>query len=307
MKGRCHVPGTPYRVPSAECRVPGLRRRFTRVWTPAILLLCVAQGLAAQARRNVILATTTSTQDTGLLDSLVPRFEQQCRCKVKTIAVGTGQSLALGARGEADVVLVHAPSVEKRYVAEGTFINRRMVMTNDFVLVGPADDPAGLREAKSLKEALGRLAGGKAPFASRADSSGTHILELDQWQAAGIAPSGAWYLQVGQGMAATLRIASEKRAYTLADRGTFLAARQSLQLEILFQRAPELLNVYHVMEVNPEIWPNVNHEGGRAFADFMVSPATQAFIRTFGVARFGQPLFIPQAGRREAELVAPAG
>jgi tungstate transport system substrate-binding protein len=275
----------------------------------AFLLLfsvALAGSLAAQARRDVILATTTSTQDSGLLDSLVPRFERICRCRVKTIAVGTGQSLALGARGEADVVLVHAPSLEKRYVAEGLFRNRRLVMTNDFVLVGPAADPAGLRQATSLKDAFQRLGAGNTPFASRADSSGTNILELNQWKTAGLAPSGAWYLQVGQGMAATLRIASEKGAYTLTDRGTYLAVHQGLALEVLYQGAPQLLNIYHVMEVNAEVFPNVNHDGGRAFADFMVAPATQAFIRTFGTAKFGQPLFTPQAGKREEDLLQPA-
>ena len=265
-----------------------------------------AGGLAAQARRDVILATTTSTQDSGLLDSLVPRFEKQCDCRVKTIAVGTGQSLALGARGEADVVLVHAPSVEKRYLAEGQFINRRLVMTNDFVIVGPPGDPAGLRGLKTLEAVFRKLGDGTARFASRADSSGTHIMELNQWKAVGATPSGAWYLQVGQGMAATLRIASEKGAYTLTDRGTYLALKQGLQLDVEFQGAPELLNMYHVMEVNPEKWPHVNHEGGRAFADFMLAPETQTFIRSFGVQRFGQPLFIPQAGTREEDLLKPA-
>lgn len=270
------------------------------------LLFPLGDGLAAQARRDVILATTTSTQDSGLLDSLVPRFEKQCHCRVKTIAAGTGQSLALGARGEADVVLVHAPAVEKRFVAEGTFINRRLVMSNDFVIVGPPGDPAGLHGRPSLGAAFRRLGEGTAPFASRADSSGTNILELNQWKRAGIAPSGGWYLQIGQGMAATLRIASEKAAYALTDRGTFLALRQGLRLEVAVEGAPELLNIYHVMEVNPEVWPNVNHDGGRAFADFMLLPATQEFIRTFGVRKFGQPLFTPQAGRREDDLLKPA-
>jgi len=288
---------------SPEFRVPSWPQ-------PAILgvalLSLVSSGLAAQARRDVILATTTSTQDSGLLDSLVPRFEMQCRCRVKTIAVGTGQSLALGARGEADVVLVHAPTVERRYVSEGQFINRRLVMTNDFVIVGPPGDPAGLHGLKTLATVFRRLGEGTTPFASRADSSGTNIMELNQWKAAGATPSGAWYLQIGQGMAATLRIASEKGAYTLTDRGTYLALKQGLQLDVAFEGAPELLNIYHVMEVNPEIWPNVNHDGGRAFADFMVAPATQTFIRTFGVQKFGQPLFIPQAGRREEDLLKPA-
>jgi tungstate transport system substrate-binding protein len=212
----------------------------------------------------------------------------------------------LGARGEADVVLVHAPTLEKRYVAEGLFRNRRLVMTNDFVLVGPAADPAGLRQATSLKDAFGRLGAGVAPFASRADSSGTNILELNQWKTAGLTPTGGWYLQVGQGMAATLRIASEKGAYSLTDRATYLAVRQGLALEVLFQGPAELLNIYHVMEVNPDVFPNVNHDAARAFADFMVSPATQAFIRTFGTGKFGEPLFTPQAGKREEELLRPA-
>ncbi|MEO8140717.1 MAG: substrate-binding domain-containing protein [Gemmatimonadota bacterium] len=286
-----------------ESRVP---KWLSRAIFGVGLVSLSAGGLDAQAHRDVILATTTSTQDSGLLDSLVPRFEKQCYCRVKTIAVGTGQSLALGARGEADVVLVHAPSVEKRYLAEGQFINRRLVMSNDFVVVGPHGDPAGLHLLPTIAAVFMRLGQGKAAFASRADSSGTHILELNQWKAAGVAPSGAWYLQVGQGMAATLRIASEKGAYTLTDRGTYLALKQGLQLDVEFEGAPELLNIYHVMEVNPDKWPNVNHDGGRAFADFMLTPETQAYIGRFGVQRFGQPLFIPQAGKREEDLLRPA-
>lgn len=270
------------------------------------LLLAIPILLHAQAPRDVILATTTSTQDSGLLDSLVPRFERQCRCRVKTIAVGTGQALSLGARGDADVVLVHAPALERRYVAEGLFVNRRLVMTNEFVVVGPPADPAGILRQRSLGEVFRRLGEGAAPFVSRADSSGTNILELNQWKAAGVKPEGAWYLEAGQGMAATLRIAAEKGAYTLTDRGTFLALRQGLDLAVAFEGAPELLNIYHVMEVNAEVFPVVNREGGRVFADFMLAPATQAFIKTFGVAAFGQPLFIPRAGRREEDLLPPA-
>jgi len=277
-------------------------------WGRALLaaLLLVPASLPAQARRDVILATTTSTQDSGLLDSLVPRFERLCGCRLKTIAVGTGQSLALGARGEADVVLVHAPALERRYVNEGLFIHRRLVMSNDFVLVGPGNDPAGVRGLPGVVQVFRRLADGMAPFASRADSSGTHILELNQWQAAGLAPTGPWYLQVGQGMGATLRVASEKRAYALTDRGTYLALRGVLDLDILHEGSPELLNIYHVMEVNPEVYPQVNGPGARAFAEFMVSAGTQGIIRSFGTRRFGQPLFVPQAGRRESDLVVPA-
>jgi tungstate transport system substrate-binding protein len=268
-----------------------------------LLLLLLPAGLAAQAGRDVILATTTSTQDSGLLDSLVPRFERLCACRLKTIAVGTGQSLALGARGEADVVLVHAPALEQRYVREGLFINRRLVMSNDFVVVGPREDPAGVRGLPDVAGVFRRLAERRATFVSRADSSGTHILELNQWKVAGRVPAGSWYLQVGQGMGATLRVASEKQAYTLADRGTYLALRDLLALDILHQGSPELLNIYHVMEVNPEVFPLVNAAGARAFADFVVSPGTQGIIRDFGVQRFGQPLFVPRAGRQEAELL----
>lgn len=272
----------------------------------ALLLLAAAVPLPAQSRRDVILSTTTSTYDTGLLDSLMPRFEKECRCRVKTIAVGSGAALALGGRGEADVVLAHAPSVELRYVGEGTLRNRRLVMTNDFIIVGPPTDPAGLRNIKQLKQAYQRLAEGKAPFVSRGDSSGTSILELNQWKAAGIRPDGAWYLQAGQGMAATLRIASEKQGYTLTDRGTFLATRKDLELAIVSEGAPELLNIYHVLEVNGDIFPDANAAGGRALADFLVRKDVQDYIATFGVAKFGQPLFTPQAGKREQDLTAPA-
>ncbi len=276
---------------------------------PALAAAClVALGALvpahapARPNRDVILATTTSTQDTGLLDSLVPRFERTCGCRVKTIAVGTGRALALAARGEADVALVHAPALEERYVAQGKFVGRRLVMTNDFVVLGPKADPAGLRRARQVEDAFRALAEGKAPFASRADSSGTHLLELSLWKQAGIEPKGPWYLEVGQGMGATLRIASQKEAYTLSDRGTFLAQRSTLDLDVVFQGAPELLNIYHVMLPNPDSFPKVNIAGGRAFADFLVAPETQAFIGRFGTGRFGEPLFKPAANRREEDL-----
>jgi tungstate transport system substrate-binding protein len=266
----------------------------------SLLLLVSAAG--AQRGRDVILATTTSTQDTGLLDSLVPRFERTCGCRVKTIAVGTGRALALAGRGEADVALVHAPALEERYVAEGKFMDRRLVMTNDFVLLGPPADPAGLRQRHEVDEVFRTLAAGAAPFASRADSSGTHLLELSLWRRVGAQPKGAWYLEVGQGMGATLRVASQKRAYTLSDRGTFLAQRATLDLSVIFDGAPELLNIYHVMVPNPDSFPRANLAGGRAFAEFLVAPETQAFIARFGTERFGQPLFKPAANLREEDL-----
>ena len=243
--------------------------------------------------KDVILATTTSTQDSGLLDVLVPVFEKQTGYTVRTIAIGTGQALATGANGEADVVLVHAPDLEEKYVAQGAFVNRRLVMHNDFLVVGPAGDPGGVRGTAGAAAALARIAEVGVPFVSRGDNSGTHFLEKKVWKAAGVEPGGAWYIEAGQGMGATLMIASEKRAYTLADRGTYLAFRGKIQIEPMVEGDPLLLNRYHVMEVNPERFPKVNHAGARAFADFLVSSQVQAIIRTFGINRFGSPLFFP--------------
>jgi tungstate transport system substrate-binding protein len=245
----------------------------------------------------VILATTTSTQDSGLLDVLIPLFEQQTGYIVKTVAVGTGQSLALGDRGDADVVLVHAPQLEREYEAKGTLLNRRLVMHNDFVLVGPKTDPAGLKELKTAAEALQRIASRALPFVSRGDNSGTHNMERSLWKLVGIEPQGKWYLESGQGMSATLMIAAEKGAYTLTDRATYLAVQRRIDLALLLAGDALLLNVYHVMESNPARHSRVNAPGGRAFADFMVSPQAQAVIRTYGVETYGQPLFVPDAGK----------
>ena len=250
----------------------------------------------------VILSTTTSTQDSGLLDVLVPRFERQTGYTVKTISVGTGQALALAARGEADVVLCHAPSLEKRYLADGTLTHRRLVMYNDFVLVGPAADPAKIAGATSAVAALGRIAAAGARFVSRGDRSGTHTLELLLWKAAGVVPAAPWYLESGQGMGATLGLADDRRAYTLTDRATLLAFGKRVALTIMVEGDRPLLNVYSVMEVNPANGPRVNTAGGRAFADFMVSPEVQQVIRTFGVDRRGRPLFVPIAGQHEEDV-----
>jgi len=221
---------------------------------------------------------------------------------VKTISVGTGQALALGGRGEADVVLVHAPEAERRYVAEGTLINRQLVMHNDFIVVGPKEDPAQIRNLKKASGALRRIAEMKAAFVSRGDNSGTHQLEKRLWKEAERDPIGEWYLESGQGMGQTLAIASEKRAYTLTDRGTYVALKKRVQLEVLVERGKSLLNIYSVMEVSPARFPKVNAAGGKAFADFMVSAETQAVIKTFGIEKFGEPPFFPDAGKREEEL-----
>jgi len=216
--------------------------------------------------------------------------------------VGTGQSLAMGARGDADVVLVHAPSLEKKYVAEGAFTNRRMVMFNDFVVVGPPSDPAKVKGTRRVADVFRRIEESKVPFVSRGDNSGTHILELSLWERAGVKPAGPSYIQIGQGMGAALNVASEKKAYTLTDRGTFLALQRRLSIEIVFEKARPLLNIYHVMEVNPSRFPKVNHEGGRAVADFMLSADAQKAIETFGVEKYRQPLFFPAAGKREEQM-----
>lgn len=263
-----------------------------------LLLLAFAAGPAA-AQRPVILATTTSTQDSGLLDVLVPRFEKKTGYTVKTIAVGTGQSLALGDRGEADVVLVHAPKLELEYLAKENLINRRLVMHNDFTLVGPPADPAGIKGLKKAAEAVRKIAQRGARFVSRGDNSGTHNTERSLWKVAGIVPKGSWYIESGQGMGATLTIASEKGAYTLADRATYLAFQKRIQLAILLEGDAPLLNIYHVMQVNPARHRKVNAAGGKALADFLVSPEAQEVIRAFGVEKYGQPLFFPDAGKPE--------
>ena len=265
---------------------------------------------AEPTQKNVILSTTTSTQDSGLLGVLVPLFEKQTGYSVKTVSVGTGQALALAAKGDADVALVHAPSLEKQYVAEGKLLNRRLVMYNDFVIIGPKEDPAKVRSSKSASGALKAIEQAKVSFVSRGDNSGTHILEKSLWKAAGIEPKGSWYMEARQGMGATLGIANERNAYTLTDRGTYLALRNRVSplrnrvsLRILIEGDRALLNIYSVMEVNPANGPRINSVGGKAFADFMVAPETQNVIRNFG-KKFGQSLFIPVAGKKEDDLGA---
>ena len=269
----------------------------------ALLVSAGSQVWSGEAiTKSVILSTTTSTQDTGLLDVLIPRFEQQAGYSVKVISVGTGQALALAAKGDADVALVHAPSLEKQYVADGKLLNRRLVMYNDFVIVGPKEDPAKIRSTKSALTAMRLIAQSKSRFVSRGDNSGTHTLEKSLWKEASIAPNGDWYIEAGLGMAATLGVANERNAYTITDRGTYLALGKRLMLPILIAGDKVLLNIYSVLEVNPANGPRINAAGGKALADFMVAPATQSFIRSFGIEKFGEPLFVPVAGKREEEL-----
>jgi tungstate transport system substrate-binding protein len=269
----------------------------------AVILALTAWVQAQAQQKNIILSTTTSTQDSGLLDVLIPIFEKKTGYFVKTIAVGSGQAMAMGQKGEADVLLVHSPAAEKKFVSEGYGVNRRLVMHNDFIVVGPAEDPAKIKGTKAAVEAFKKIASAGQVFLSRGDKSGTHSKELAIWKAAGISPEGQkWYQQTGLGMGQTLNVASEKKGYTLADRGTYLALKKNLGLDILAEGDAILLNIYHVIEVNPAKWPKVNAAGSRAFADFVVSKEVQEIVKTFGVDKFGSPLFFPDAGKKEEEL-----
>lgn len=283
--------------------------RLTRILTVflAVFMLtaAVSASTACAASKTLILATTTSTQDSGLLDVLVPMFEKQSGYFVKTISVGSGQAMKMGEKGEADVLLVHSPDAEKAFVAQGFGVNRRLVMHNDFIILGPAKDPAKVRGAKSAAEALKKIAASGALFLSRGDNSGTHAKEKGLFKAAGINPEGQkWFQQTGLGMGETLNVAAEKGGYLLADRGTYLALNKKtrLGLEILVSGEPKLLNIYHVIEVNPAKWSTVNSAGARAFGDFMVSKKAQDVIRSFGKKEYGAPLFFPDAGKKPESL-----
>jgi tungstate transport system substrate-binding protein len=275
---------------------------------PGLLLALVAAltlVLPASAQTpstTVILSTTTSTQDSGLLDVLVPAFERRTGYTVKTISVGTGQALALAARGEADVTLAHAPALEKKYVSEGKMTNRRLVMYNDFLIIGPQDDPAKIKGETRAVAALKKIAAAGSRFVSRGDKSGTHMLELALWKQAGVTPAAPWYIESGQGMGGTLGIADDRSAYTITDRATMLAFSKRVRLQPMVEGDRPLLNIYSVMEVNPANGPRVNAAGGKAFADFMLAPETQATIKTFGIEKYGQPLFVPIAGKKDEDF-----
>jgi len=259
------------------------------------------QQAAEPENQEVILATTTSTFDSGLLDVLQPEFEKQTGYKLTIVSVGSGAAIAMAERGEADVLLVHSPADEIRIADAGAAINRQLVMHNDFIVIGPADDPAGIK-GKPTGEAFKAIAGSKSLFISRGDESGTHKKELGIWKKAGIEPSGDWYRQTGTGMGGTINVAAEKGGYTLTDRATYLSLKKNMDLVILIEGDKDLLNIYHVMQVNPEKFEKVNAEGGKAFEDFMLSQETQEIIGTFGVDKFGSPLFFPDAGKNEEEL-----
>jgi tungstate transport system substrate-binding protein len=285
-------------------------KRLNRTCSIALIIsvmsvvFCVLPSIAAPPQqKNIILATTTSTQDSGLLDVLLPVFNKATGYFVKTIAVGSGQAMAMGQKGEADVLLVHSPDAEKKFMAEGYGVNRKLVMHNDFIILGPKTDPAGIKGSRSSLEAFRKIASANAVFMSRGDNSGTHAKERSIWKAAGINPEGQkWYQQTGLGMGQTLNVAAEKKTYILADRGTYLALKKNLGLDVLVEGDAVLLNIYHVIEVNHAKWPKVNNAGAKAFSDFMVGRQTQDIIRKFGVEKYGSPLFFPDAGKKEEAL-----
>lgn len=278
-------------------------KRITVLLLSAFCLLLAACGPKPPANPNLILATTTSTQDSGLLDVLIPLFEEEYGYTVQTVAVGSGEAMKMGEEGNADVLLVHAPSSEVAFMDNGFGRDRFLVMHNDFIIVGPASDPAGIKGMTSASDAFKKVYESGAQFVTRGDDSGTHKKELALWKSAALDPAGrAWYLETGQGMGASLTVASEKGAYILTDRATYLANKGNLQLEILVEGDTSLLNIYHVITVNPDKWSEVNYEGALAFARFMIADATQKIIGEFGLDTFGQPLFYPDAGKTEGEL-----
>ncbi|MCI0335737.1 MAG: substrate-binding domain-containing protein [Planctomycetes bacterium] len=294
------------------------------------LALCVAVALtlahsagcnrSAKTANTITLATTTSTQDTGLLDFLAPKFREQTGIEVQVVAVGSGQAMELGRRGDADVLLTHAPAAEQKFMDEGWGHERRPVMYNDFVLVGPKSDPAMIGKQSTVIEAFSRLVDQEAPFVSRGDDSGTHQREIEIWGLAGhhrrdgraesseqkvpvplSAPTGDWYIHAGTGMAQALRMANEKRAYTLTDRGTFLALRKELDLQIVFEGDPFLKNNYSVIVCSSQKHPHLNTQAAEQFANFLTDPTTQQLIANFGVNKFDEPLFYPTKSPTPAE------
>jgi len=262
-----------------------------------ILSLSLTLGLSSMgfAEERLKVSSTTSTDNTGLFQALNPPFEKRFGCRVDVVAVGTGKALKIGEMGDSDVVFVHSRPAEDAFVAAGHGVNRRDVMYNDFVIVGPTEDPAGIRGTGDAKKALMAVARTGALFISRGDDSGTHKKEKSLWKKAGIIPKGRWYSEAGQGMGAVIQIANEKLAYTLADRGTYLAYKNKVSLKILCEGDPDLFNPYGIIAVNPAKHSHVNYVLAMAYIGWVTSPEGQKIIREFGRERFGQPLFIPVA------------
>lgn len=257
--------------------------------TMLLLLVLVLTALPAGAEERLRMSTTTSTENSGLLSVLLPPFEKKFGCKVDVIAVGTGKALKLGEAGDVDVVFVHARTLEDKFVASGFGVNRRDVMYNDFVLLGPPDDPAGVGKAKSAPDAFRGIAAKGSPFISRGDESGTHQKEREVWASAGIVPRGAWYVEAGQGMGEVITMATEKRGYTLSDRGTYIAFRKKTDLVVLRQGDRNLWNPYGIIAVNPKKYAHVKYDLAMKLIDFVTGPEGRSLIAGFKVA--GEPLF----------------
>ncbi|MDD4725729.1 MAG: substrate-binding domain-containing protein [Tissierellia bacterium] len=254
-------------------------------------------GEEAEEKGSIILSTTTSTQDSGLLDYLLPIFTEDTGIEVKTVAVGTGKALQMGRDGEADVLLVHAKTDELIFVEEGHGSERHDVMYNDYVLVGPAEDALGLKEnsPNDITQGLKTISEGGATFVSRGDDSGTHKKELAIWKVAGIEPTGEWYLEAGAGMGDVLKITNEKQAYTISDRATYLSNKGDLDLEVIIEGDDNLFNQYGIIPVNPEKNDLINNEGAIEFMNWMLSDKGQGLIEEYGIEEYGQPLFVPNA------------
>ena len=260
--------------------------RTVTITLAALSLLCQA----ASAEERLKMSTTTSTQDSGLLKVLLPPFEKKNDCKVDVIAVGTGQALKIGETGDVDVVFVHARKLEDKFVADGFGVNRRDVMYNDFVIIGPKSDPAGIATAKTTAEALKMVAAKGTTFISRGDKSGTHTKEKEIWQAAGVEPKGGWYVEAGQGMGPVITMATERQGYTLADRGTYNTFKgKKTDLVILFQGEKGLFNPYGIIAVNPKKHPHVKYDLGMKFVDFVTGPEGQGIIA--GYRANNEPVF----------------
>ncbi|OGL44582.1 MAG: tungsten ABC transporter substrate-binding protein [Candidatus Schekmanbacteria bacterium RBG_16_38_10] len=247
------------------------------------------------AEERLKLSTTTSTENTGLLSVLLPPFEKEFNVRVDVISVGTGQALKLAENGDVDVTLVHAKKLEDEFMTKGFGKDRRDIMYNDFVIIGPKNDPAEVRKAKNVAEVFKKIADGKTSFISRGDNSGTHTKEKECWEKAGIKPSGVWYVESGKGMGEVINMADEKNAYTLSDRGTYLAYKSKCELEILFEGDPSLFNPYSIIAVNPEKYPHVNYKKAKALIEWITSEKGQSIIRDFGKDKFGHALFVPTA------------
>lgn len=282
----------------------------TSTTTSAVTSTTTTTTLPKPANPELILSSTTSTRDSGLMDVLLPVFQQQTGYVVKPIYNGSGAAMTLGQQGNADVLLVHSPAAEVTFMQGGYGINRRLIMHNDFIIMGPPSDPAGISGMTSAVDAFKKLAASGATFYSRGDNSGTDAMDKSIFAKAGItvkdgaSTNPAWYIEggAGTGMLDLLRIASEKGAYILTDRATYVANKSVLTLNIMVQADPLLLNIYHVIQVNPAKFPNVNAAGAQAFSDFMVAPATQKLIAQYGISQYGQELFFPDAGKTEAQL-----